>query len=58
MALENFVEMRDTVGDPKFLLMKAVQNLLENEFEDDFRSRCVCTHVRNMDVAIIYIDGW
>jgi len=41
MALENFVEMRDTVGDPKFLLMKAVQNILENKFERVFRSRFV-----------------
>lgn len=39
MALENFVEMRDTVGDPNFLLMKEVQNMLENKFEDVFRSR-------------------
>lgn len=39
MALENFVEMRDTVGNPKFLLMKAVENILENEFEEIFRSR-------------------
>ncbi len=39
MALENFVEMRATVGDPKFLLMKQVQNRIENQFEESFRSR-------------------
>lgn len=39
MALENFVEMRDLVADKRFLLMKAVENLLENTFESSFRSR-------------------
>merc|ERR550517_183912 len=39
MALENFVEMRDHVADRRFLLMKAVENLLENKFESLFRSR-------------------
>jgi len=39
MALENFVEMRDLVADKRFLLMKAVENLLENKFESSFRSR-------------------
>ena len=39
MALDNFVEMRDRVGDADFLLKKSVENLLENQFEDRFRSR-------------------
>jgi kynurenine 3-monooxygenase len=39
MALDNFVEMRDRVGDADFLLKKSVENLLENTFEDRFRSR-------------------
>lgn len=39
MALDNFVEMRDRVGDAQFLLKKSVENLLENKFEDRFRSR-------------------
>jgi kynurenine 3-monooxygenase len=39
MALDNFVEMRDRVGDIQFLLNKSVENVLENHFEDRFRSR-------------------
>lgn len=39
MALDNFVEMRDRVGDAQFLLRKDVENILENNFEDRFRSR-------------------
>jgi len=39
MALENFIEMRSKVGDKKFLLMKNVQNILENTFPKHFRSR-------------------
>ena len=39
MALDNFVEMRDRVGDAQFLLNKSVENVLENHFEDKFRSR-------------------
>ena len=39
MALDNFVEMRDRVGDAQFLLKKEVENILENKFEDRFRSR-------------------
>jgi len=39
MAVENFTEMRDKVGDPKFLLGKAVEKLLEKEFAGAYRSR-------------------
>jgi len=39
MALENFVEMRDRTGDPKFLAMKKVENALENAYPAKFRSR-------------------
>jgi kynurenine 3-monooxygenase len=39
MALENFVEMRDKVGDEHFLLRKAVEHRLENELTDIYRSR-------------------
>ncbi|MFW0778172.1 MAG: FAD-dependent oxidoreductase [Rickettsiales bacterium] len=36
MALENFVEMRDTVADPKFQLKKQVGFELERRFPDKF----------------------
>jgi kynurenine 3-monooxygenase len=39
MALENWVEMRDRVGDPAFQLRKKVEWLLEKNFPEHFRSR-------------------
>ena len=39
MALENFVEMRDKVGDARFLLMKKIEQRIENEMPDIYRSR-------------------
>lgn len=39
MALENFVEMRDRVGDEQFLLQKAVERRIEQAFPELYRSR-------------------
>jgi kynurenine 3-monooxygenase len=39
MALENFLEMRDTVRDPKFLLRKSLSFELERRFPDRFIPR-------------------
>ena len=39
MAVENFVEMRDKVADPHFLLEKQVEKLLLNTFPGEFLSR-------------------
>ena len=39
LAIENFVEMRDKVGDPKFLLSKEVEKVLEKEFPGEYISR-------------------
>ena len=39
MAIENFVEMRDKVSDPRFVLVKEVENLLQKEFPDEYVSR-------------------
>ena len=39
MALENFVEMRDKVGDPHFLEAKQLERMLETELGDQYRSR-------------------
>jgi kynurenine 3-monooxygenase len=36
MALANFVEMRDLVGDPRFLLKKEVSLKLQKEFPNEF----------------------
>lgn len=39
MALENFVEMRDRVGDEHFLLKKAIEREIEQHHADIYRSR-------------------
>ncbi|NBO24817.1 MAG: kynurenine 3-monooxygenase, partial [Chlamydiae bacterium] len=39
LAVENFVEMRDKVGDPKFLMAKEVEKVLEKHFPKDYTSR-------------------
>jgi kynurenine 3-monooxygenase len=39
MALDNFVEMRDRVGDHEFLLRKEVEHRLERELPTEYRSR-------------------
>jgi kynurenine 3-monooxygenase len=39
MAAENFVEMRDKVGDARFLLEKQVERILMNRFPEDYFSR-------------------
>jgi kynurenine 3-monooxygenase len=39
MAIENFVEMRDKIGDARFLLRKAVEHRLEVEIPREYRSR-------------------
>ncbi|NUO82569.1 FAD-dependent monooxygenase, partial [candidate division KSB1 bacterium] len=36
LALENFIEMRDRVADPKFLLKKKVEQALEQRFPEIF----------------------
>jgi kynurenine 3-monooxygenase len=41
MAVENFIEMRDKVADPKFLLEKQVERILQREFPDKYISRYV-----------------
>jgi kynurenine 3-monooxygenase len=39
MAVENFVEMRDKVGDPRFLMAKNVEKILQKEFPRHYVSR-------------------
>lgn len=39
MAVENFIEMRDRVADPAFLLTKKVEKILEKKFAGDYISR-------------------
>lgn len=39
MAIENWIEMSEKVGDPKFLLRKKVESLLEKNFPGLYKSR-------------------
>ena len=39
MAIDNFIEMSERVGDPAFLLRKAVEHRLEHELPSRYRSR-------------------
>lgn len=39
MALENFIEMQEKVADKTFLLKKAVEHKIENEFPQKYRAR-------------------
>ena len=39
LAVDNFIEMRDRVGDPKFLLKKEVEKILQNRFPEKYISR-------------------
>lgn len=39
MALDNFIEMRDRVGDPKFILKKQVERRIEQAMPHLYRSR-------------------
>jgi kynurenine 3-monooxygenase len=39
MALENFIEMRDKVGDPRFQLKKKIEAKIEATYPDLYRSR-------------------
>jgi kynurenine 3-monooxygenase len=39
MAVENFVEMRDKVADPRFLMEKAVEKILQKHFPGRYVSR-------------------
>ena len=49
MAIDNFEAMRDRVGDPRFLLRKAVEHRLEDAAPHEYRSRyslVMYSHVR------------
>ncbi len=39
MALENFVEMKDSVADPKFQFRKKIESVIEKNFPHLYRSR-------------------
>ena len=57
MALENFVEMRDKVGDAQFLLRKRVDSLLECEFKGEYRTRYAMVVYTHIPYAIAQAAG-
>ncbi|MEZ4846615.1 MAG: NAD(P)/FAD-dependent oxidoreductase [Bdellovibrionota bacterium] len=57
MAYENFIEMRDWVGDPKFQLKKAIENELERNFPEKYRSRYARVSFSRMPYAEVVQIG-
>ncbi|MBX9668508.1 MAG: FAD-dependent monooxygenase [Candidatus Obscuribacterales bacterium] len=57
MAVENFIEMRDKVGDPKFLLAKAVEKILEKKFPGRYVSRYSLVTFSNVPYALAQKAG-
>jgi kynurenine 3-monooxygenase len=57
MAVENFVEMRDKVGDPKFLMAKGVEKLLQNKFPGRYISRYSLVTFSNVPYVVAYEAG-
>jgi kynurenine 3-monooxygenase len=57
MALENFIEMRDKVADPKFLLRKEVEHILEDKFPEKFIGRYVMVSFTNIPYRDAFNKG-
>ena len=57
MALENFVEMRDHVADPKFLLKKEVGLALERKYPARFIPRYSMVSFHRIPYAIAMERG-
>jgi kynurenine 3-monooxygenase len=56
MAYENFIEMRDLVGDPNFQLKKAIEQAIEKNFPD-YRSRYVLVSFSRMPYSEVVKVG-
>ncbi len=57
MAVENFVEMRDSTGDPRFQLRKAVEKVLLNAFPGQFVSRYSLVSFSRVPYRLAYQVG-
>lgn len=57
MALENFIEMRDTVADPTFLLHKKVATELERRYPGQFASRYNLVSFQRVPYTEAYARG-
>lgn len=57
LALENFIEMRDHVADPKFLLKKKVERALEEKFPEWFTPKYSLVTFRRGPYAEAWAQG-
>lgn len=57
MALENFDEMRSSVGEPRFLLRKQVEHLLEERIPTRYRSRYSMVMYSSIPYAVAQAAG-
>ncbi|MFQ5637529.1 MAG: FAD-dependent oxidoreductase [bacterium] len=57
MALENFIEMRDSVADEAFLLRKQVEFALEEKFPDRFIPRYSMVSFHRIPYSVAYARG-
>jgi len=57
MAVENFVEMRDSVADARFLLEKAIERRLLNAFPGEFLSRYALVSFSRAPYRLAYDIG-
>jgi kynurenine 3-monooxygenase len=57
MAVENFIEMRDKVADPKFQLEKAVERILQREFPGQYVSRYSLVTFTNVPYSLAMKAG-
>ncbi|HZI11040.1 MAG TPA: NAD(P)/FAD-dependent oxidoreductase [Myxococcus sp.] len=57
MAVENFIEMRDSTGSPRFLLEKAVEKALLNAFPGEFVSRYSLVSFSRVPYRLAYEVG-
>ena len=57
MAVENFIEMRDKVANPRFLLEKAVEKILQKEFPHHYVSRYSLVSFSNVPYKVALAAG-
>jgi kynurenine 3-monooxygenase len=57
MAVENFIEMRDKVGDSRFLFEKAVERILQERFPGRYVSRYALVTFSRVPYKLAYDAG-
>jgi kynurenine 3-monooxygenase len=57
MAVENFIEMRDKVADPHFLLEKQVEHILQEKFPDRYVPRYAMVTFSRVPYKVAYDTG-